>query len=50
MCLQCHGQPKTDISGLNFKTIKNLYLNDKVIGYSENEVRGIWHVTFDEIK
>ncbi len=48
MCLQCHGKLQTDISEINYKTIKRLYPNDKAIGYSENEVRGIWHVTFDK--
>jgi cytochrome c551/c552 len=49
MCLQCHGKPeniKPDVQ----KKIKALYPNDLAVGYSENEVRGIWSITFDKKK
>lgn len=45
MCLQCHGkQIKPEVS----KQIMKLYPKDLAIGYSENEVRGIWSITFDK--
>ncbi|HLP43280.1 MAG TPA: DUF3365 domain-containing protein [Fibrobacteria bacterium] len=47
MCLQCHGKPdniKADVK----EKILNLYPNDLATGYSENEVRGIWSITFDK--
>lgn len=45
MCLQCHGSIiDSEVSA----TIKKLYPNDMAIGYSENQVRGIWSITFDK--
>lgn len=45
MCLQCHGtQIKPDVK----KQILKLYPNDLAIGYSENQLRGIWSITFDK--
>ncbi len=45
MCLQCHGTNlDSDVSNI----IKRLYPNDLAIGYSENEVRGIWRIAFDK--
>ena len=49
MCLQCHGKTeniKPDVQ----KKIKALYPNDLAVGYNENEVRGIWSITFDKKK
>lgn len=46
MCLQCHGTDK-EVSPETFMAIKNLYPNDKALGYTENEVRGIWSIQFD---
>jgi cytochrome c2 len=48
MCLQCHGTPKTDITELNYRIIKDLYPKDMAVGYAENEVRGLWHVEFEK--
>jgi hypothetical protein len=45
MCLQCHG---SNMDSEVSSTIKKLYPNDLAIGYSENEVRGIWSITFDK--
>ena len=43
MCLQCHGtQIKPEVQ----KQILKLYPNDLAVGYGENEVRGIWSITF----
>lgn len=45
MCLQCHGkQIKPEVS----KQILKLYPNDLAVGYNENEVRGIWSITFEK--
>ncbi len=49
MCLQCHGKPENIKSDVQAK-IKALYPKDLAIGYSENEVRGIWSITFDKKK
>ena len=48
MCLQCHGEPTIDIENSTLKKLATLYPKDKAIGYKNNEVRGIWSVTFDK--
>ncbi len=45
MCLQCHGK---NIDSNVYNTIKRLYPDDKAIGYAENEVRGIWSISFNK--
>lgn len=45
MCLQCHGKT---IEPEVYKSIKALYPMDEAIGYMENEVRGIWSISFDK--
>ncbi|SHJ35115.1 Tll0287-like domain-containing protein [Pseudozobellia thermophila] len=47
LCLQCHGKPNEQIQPETLATLKNLYPNDKAIGYGANEVRGIWSINFD---
>ena len=49
MCLQCHGK-SNEIKPEVLKKIKVLYPNDIATGYSENEVRGIWSITFNKKK
>lgn len=46
MCLQCHGKPQ-EMNPEVLKKIKELYPKDKAVGYSENEVRGIWSIDLD---
>lgn len=48
MCLQCHGQPQTDIASTTLKKLDSLYPQDQAIGYSINEVRGLWRVAFEK--
>lgn len=45
MCLQCHGKPE-EIQPEVLRKIKLLYPQDKALGYSENEVRGIWSILY----
>ena len=47
MCLQCHGT-KNEVAPETLVKIKNLYPKDKALGYSTNEVRGIWSISFQE--
>jgi hypothetical protein len=47
MCLQCHGKTE-NIKPEVLKKIKALYPADLAIGYGENEVRGIWSITFNK--
>lgn len=46
MCLQCHGTSENIKSEVRVKTLK-LYPKDLAVGYSENQVRGIWNIVFD---
>lgn len=47
MCLQCHGKPE-EMKPEVLQKIKELYPQDKALGYSENEVRGIWSIELEE--
>ncbi|WP_445710042.1 c-type heme family protein [Flavobacterium sp.] len=49
MCLECHGKSENIKAEIRVKTLK-LYPKDLAIGYGENEVRGIWSITFDNKK
>ncbi|WP_431107525.1 c-type heme family protein [Winogradskyella poriferorum] len=46
MCLQCHGKIETNIKPDILKSLTLLYPEDKAKGYSENQVRGMWNVSF----
>lgn len=48
MCLQCHGKPNEQVKPTTMATLRKLYPEDKAVGYSVNEVRGIWSVIFDK--
>jgi len=45
MCLQCHGESEK-INIATSQRLNVLYPNDKAIGYSENQLRGIWVVSY----
>ena len=45
MCLQCHGKLTVEIEPNTYSKIKELYPNDLAVGYSTDELRGIWVVT-----
>jgi len=44
LCLNCHGDPGTDITTETLQAIKTHYPVDKAIGYRANQLRGIWVV------
>lgn len=46
MCLQCHGTPNTDIKPATLTEIDKFYPKDLATGYKTNQVRGIWHVSY----
>ncbi|MBW6483464.1 MAG: DUF3365 domain-containing protein [Vicingaceae bacterium] len=48
MCMKCHGIPEKQINTETLANIKKLYPNDKAMGYSENEIRGIFVVEMDK--
>ena len=48
MCMQCHGQEKTEVLPGTLSAIKKLYSNDRATGYKIDELRGIWVVEWDK--
>ena len=46
-CLQCHGQPGTQIKPENYQLIQQYYPEDKAVGYKNGDLRGMWSVEFD---
>ncbi len=50
MCLQCHGKPEEQIQPATMTKLQELYPADEAIGYTENEVRGIWAIVFEKGK
>ena len=48
MCMQCHGNPKSDIDIKTFEMIEKRYPDDKAIGYTTNELRGIWVIEMEK--
>lgn len=47
MCMNCHGQPGEEIQEKTLAKIGELYPDDRAIGYTPHEVRGIWVVEMD---
>ena len=48
MCMQCHGNPVTDIQSETLTKIDELYPNDMARGYSSDQLRGVWVVEMDK--
>lgn len=48
MCLKCHGTPGRELELATLDKIRQLYPADAAKGYSENEVRGIWSIHFEQ--
>ncbi len=46
MCLQCHGNTNKEINSDVVAQLRQLYPLDMAVGYSENQVRGIWSISF----
>ncbi len=44
LCLNCHGQPGSDITEENLALINNLYSEDRAIGFEMGDLRGIWSI------
>lgn len=45
-CLQCHGNPQTDIDAATLAAIRSKYPNDLATGYKQGDLRGMWKITF----
>ncbi len=48
MCLQCHGTPNKQVTSETLSALTSLYPSDKALGYTINEVRGIWSIVFNK--
>ena len=48
LCLKCHGTIGTEIAESDYKTIAELYPNDKATAYKIGELRGMWSIRFIE--
>jgi hypothetical protein len=46
LCLNCHGQPQTDIKPEVWQALQKAYPADSAHGYHEGDLRGMWHVVF----
>lgn len=47
-CLACHGKLDQELSAVTDSIIKSKYPNDLATGYSEGDLRGMWHVAFND--
>jgi len=46
LCLNCHGQPGTDIKPENLALVQKLYPQDEATGFKLGELRGLWRIDF----
>ncbi|MCR9014202.1 c-type heme family protein [Aquiflexum gelatinilyticum] len=44
MCLNCHGEPGTEISAETQKALAELYPEDKATGHKIGDLRGMWSI------
>lgn len=47
-CLQCHGKVGETLRTEDYAVIQQLYPQDRAVGYSEGDLRGIWSIWFGE--
>lgn len=47
-CLQCHGKVGETLRAEDYAVIQKLYPEDRAVGYSEGDLRGIWSIRFRE--
>ncbi|MBD8488620.1 DUF3365 domain-containing protein [Echinicola sp. CAU 1574] len=45
LCLQCHGEPKADISEETLQAINSLYPEDRAKGHKIGDLRGMWSIS-----
>lgn len=48
MCLGCHGSPEKQIDSKTLSIIRELYPQDKAIGYNTNQLRGLFVVEMEK--
>ena len=50
LCLNCHGEPGTNIDSKLAKSINELYPEDKATNFKQGQLRGMWSISFTEYK
>ncbi len=50
LCLKCHGDVGKNINEELATTIRNLYPEDKATNFKNGQLRGMWAITFTELK
>jgi hypothetical protein len=50
LCLNCHGEVGKNINEETAATIQNLYPEDKATNFKQGQLRGMWAITFTELK
>lgn len=50
LCMNCHGAPQLNIQPATLSAIKERYPDDLAIDFVEGELRGSWHLIFDQEK
>ena len=45
MCLNCHGEPKTEITEETLTKIETLYPEDQATGFKVGDLRGMWSIS-----
>lgn len=48
LCITCHGEVGKTIAESDYKRILEIYPKDEAIGFSVDELRGIWSLTFNQ--
>ncbi len=48
LCINCHGNPGTDITSKDFIIINLAYPEDKATGFKMGDIRGMWRIDFSE--
>ncbi|MEJ2583509.1 MAG: DUF3365 domain-containing protein [Robiginitalea sp.] len=48
LCLQCHGTRENKITPEVYSKLQELYPEDQAVGYSSDQLRGLWKVSFPE--
>jgi len=47
LCLNCHGDPGTDIQEETLARLRSDYPQDQAVGYGIGEIRGLWKVEWE---
>lgn len=46
LCLNCHGQPRTEVQPATLAAVQRLYPRDEATGFKLGDLRGMWRLDF----